>query len=359
MKKDTIFNILMRASTFLVVSLLLLILTFVTIQGIGKFDLHFFTGEFDDKTSYVYVETDDTLGIETKLMEVEDKAYPTITKINTDSAVKQGIMNSELYPLKKGDVILKVDSTSTEDIADVETIPLESDNVRLKVLRPGEGIFPLMVNTLLVIVFSLLISLPISIMSAIYLSEYAKPSRLLSIIRFSISCLAGVPSIIYGLFGMLLFVTVMRFGYSILAGSFTLSIVLLPTLITQAEESLKRVPNTLREGSLALGASKLRTISKVVLPNSISGIVVGILLSIGRIIGESAALLLTAGTVGAIPESVFQSGSTLTVKAYTVVKESGDIALGCAMGLVTILMVIIINMLVKFTERFDKMKESV
>ncbi len=139
----------------------------------------------------------------------------------------------------------------------------------------------------------------------------------------------------------------------------TLSIVLLPTIIGQTEEAIKRVPLTLKEGSLALGATKLQTIFKIMLPNSISGILVGVLLGVGRIVAESAALLLTAGTAAALAGSVYKSASTLTVKAYAVAKETGNVKLASAIGLVAIALIIIVNALAKLVERFDKMKGRV
>ena len=206
------------------------------------------------------------------------------------------------------------------------------------------------------ILLSLLFALPISIASAIYLAEYAKEGKLLNLIRFTTSCLAGIPSIVFGLFGMLVFVSTLHMGFSLLAGSFTLSIVLLPTIIGQTEEAVRRVPDTFREGSFALGATKLQTIFKVILPNGISGILVGVLLSIGRIVAESAALILTAGTVANIPGSLLDSASTLTVKAYTVAKETGNIQLACAMGIVAVLLIVVVNASVGIANKFDKMK---
>ncbi|WP_425430041.1 phosphate ABC transporter permease PstA [Dethiosulfatibacter aminovorans] len=224
---------------------------------------------------------------------------------------------------------------------------MEEDIMTVKVTRPGEGILPMLVTTLEIILISLLVACPIGIFGAIYLTEYAKQGRLVKIIRFATESLAGIPSIIYGLFGMIFFVTLLKFDYSILSGALTLSIILLPVIIRQTEESLKAVPDSYREGSLGLGATKLQTIRKVVLPNAISGIIVAVILSIGRIVGESAALLLTAGTVAHIPKTVFNSGATLTVKAYTVAKEAGDIEMACAIGTVVIIMILILNALSK------------
>ena len=204
----------------------------------------------------------------------------------------------------------------------------------------------MVVTTLYMIGISLLISAPVGIFSAVYLIEYAKPGRLMSTIHFAIQNLAGIPSIIYGLFGSLFFVKVCRLQYSLLAGALTLSIILLPTIITTTEEALKAIPKTYRESSLGLGATKLQTINKVILPNAMPGILVALLLGIGRIVGESAALLLTAGTVAQIPQALFgnsASGATLTIKMYTLMKEENDLTTACAIGIVLLVIIIFIN----------------
>jgi len=183
------------------------------------------------------------------------------------------------------------------------------------------GIFEMIINTLYIVLLSVAISTPIGIFAAIYLVEYSKPGKVLNLIRFATETLAGIPSIIYGLFGFVFFVTFMKFGFSLLAGALTLSIMVLPTIIRTTEEALKAVPRAYREGSMALGASKLQTIIRVVLPSAISGILAAIILSIGRITGETAVLLFTAGTASGLAESVFDSGKTLSVHLYTLAKE--------------------------------------
>jgi phosphate transport system permease protein len=192
---------------------------------------------------------------------------------------------------------------------------------------------------------SLLVALPIGIFGAIYLTEYAKPGRVVNSIRFAAETLAGIPSIVFGLFGMAFFVVALNFQISLISGSLTVAIILLPVIIRSTEEALKTVPMSFREGSLALGATKLQTIFKVVLPCAVPGIATAVLLSIGRVVGESAALLLTAGTASQIPSTLFSPGSTLTVQAYYVAKEEGNIELACAIGIVIIVIVIVLNIL--------------
>jgi len=358
--QDKVFKGIMLFSTMLVISLLLLILGFVFAKGISKIDIHFLTGDFDAKTVYVDLENVDGLKITVEPIEYDTKNYIRVVSIESDSSVLSGISNGELFPLEKGDIIRRIVDTNTVDMTVDEFNQLDSTllgSIRLKITRPGEGIFPLIINTLMIIGLSLLIALPVSIFSAIYLAEYARKGKLLDLIRFTTSALSGIPSIVFGLFGMLAFVTTLKFGFSMISGALTLSIVLLPTLISQSEEAIRRVPINFREGSSALGATKLQTIFKVILPNALSGILVGVLLSIGRIVAESAALVLTAGTVALIPGSVLESASTLTVKAYTVAKETGDIQLACAMGIVTILLIIVVNATVGLTRKFDKMSK--
>ena len=358
--QDKVFYSLMILCSSIVIGVLLLILGYVTYQGIGLIDKHFLTSDFDAKTAYVDLDCTDGLGLEIDIVEYDTKEYIQITKIERNSPANDGISNGEKWPLKYGDIIRRIDTVNTVNMTVDQYNEIDSTisgPIRLKITRPGEGIFPLIINTILMIGLTLLFSLPISIFTAIYLTEYAKKGKFLELIRFTTGALSGIPSIVFGLFGMLAFVITFKLGYSLIAGALTLSIVLLPTLIGQTEEAIRRVPETFREGSLALGATRLQTIFKVILPNSLSGILVGVLLGIGRIVAESAAIILTAGTVAQIPNSVFESASTLTVKAYSVAKETGDIRLACAMGVVAIVLIIVINSAVGLTKRFDKISK--
>lgn len=219
----------------------------------------------------------------------------------------------------------------------------------------GGGIWPMIITTLYTIGISLAIATPIGILAAVYLQEYAKQGRLVRTIRFATECLTGIPSIIYGLFGAVLFVTAMKMGMSIMAASMTLTIMILPVIIRTTEEALKTVPRSYREGSLALGTTKLQTLYKVILPSAMPGILSGIILSMGRIIGESAAIFLTAGTVAAMPESIFSSARTLTVHSYLVTQEAGDIELAAAIGIVLIVIILVLNFTASFiSKRLDK-----
>ena len=208
----------------------------------------------------------------------------------------------------------------------------------------GGGIFPMIVTTILMILISLLIATPIGILAAVYLHEYARQGRLVSIIRYATESLTGIPSIIYGLFGAVFFVAILKLGMSIIAASLTLTIIVLPVIIRTTEEALKTVPATYREGSLALGTTKLQTLLKVILPSAMPGILSGIILSIGRIVGESAAIFLTAGTVAAMPSSIFSSARTLTVHSYLVTQEAGEIGLAAAVGIVLIVIILVLNL---------------
>ncbi len=207
------------------------------------------------------------------------------------------------------------------------------------------GISSIIVITLMMTGLSILISTPIGICSAIYLVEYAKAGKIVRAIRFATECLSGIPSIIYGLFGMVFFVTILKLRFSILSGALTLSIMVLPTIIRTTEEALKSVPLAYREGSLALGASKLRTIIKTVIPSSVAGIVAAIVLSIGRIVGETAAVLLTAGTVQRMPDSFMSGGKTLAVHLYILAKEGVSLDKSFATASVLIIVVALINLI--------------
>ncbi len=213
------------------------------------------------------------------------------------------------------------------------------------------GIWPMIVTTIYTIVISLLIATPIGILAAVYLQEYAKQGKLVRVIRFATESLTGIPSIIYGLFGAVFFVTTLKLGMSIISASLTLTIIVLPVIIRTTEEALKVVPRSYREGSLALGTTKLQTLYKVILPSAMPGILSGIILSIGRIVGESAAIFLTAGTVAALPESIFSSARTLTVHSYLVTQESGDIELAAAIGIVLIVVILVLNFATTFISK--------
>ena len=217
----------------------------------------------------------------------------------------------------------------------------------------GGGIKPFIVSTLYTIGLSLIVATPIGVLSAVYLHEYAKQGRLVKIIRYSTEALSGIPSIVYGLFVAAFFVTTLKFGYSLIAGSLTLSIIILPVIIRTTEEALKVVPPSYREASLGLGATRFQTLYKVILPSAVPGIVSGVVLSMGRVIGESAALFLTA--VYKMPTSIMSSARTLTVHAFLETKEKGDIASAAAAGIVLIVMILILNLLAKFiSKKFNK-----
>ncbi|MDW6005042.1 phosphate ABC transporter permease PstA [Vibrio mangrovi] len=220
------------------------------------------------------------------------------------------------------------------------------------------GIFPMIISTLYMVIASIAVAAPMGIMTAIYLTEYAKVgSRLVKVIRFCTESLAGIPSIIFGLFGMTFFVAILGFGFSILSGALTLSILILPVIIRTTEEALMAVPQTYREGSYGLGASKIYTIWRLILPSAIPGILTSVILSIGRVIGESAPVFLTAGMVARIPDSLLDSGRTLTVHLYKLTTELFTVEeWNQAYGTATVLIVVVllINMVTKLiAKRFN------
>ncbi len=212
--------------------------------------------------------------------------------------------------------------------------------------------FPAFINTIIIIVLTLLIAVPIGVCSAIYLVEYAKKdSKFISLVRLTTETLSGIPSIVYGLFGMLMFVVYFKLGFSIIAGTLTLVIVILPIIIITTEEALLAIPNTYREASFGLGAGKFTTIYKVILPSAFSGILGGVMLSIGRIIGESAALIFTAGTVASIPFNssgtpfFMQSGRTLSVHMYLLSGEGLHMNEARATAVILLILVLVINII--------------
>ena len=203
---------------------------------------------------------------------------------------------------------------------------------------------PAFINTIIMTLTSLLVAVPIGVFAAIFLVEYAKSgNKFIQIIRIMAETLAGIPSIVYGLFGLLLFVTTFGWGFSILAGAFTLAIMILPLIMRTTEEALKGVSNTYREGSFGLGAGKLRTIFRIVLPSATPGILAGVILATGRIVGETAALIFTAGTVADVPESLMGSGRTLAVHMYNLSSEGLHMDQAYATAVVLLILVVALN----------------
>jgi phosphate transport system permease protein len=208
------------------------------------------------------------------------------------------------------------------------------------------GILPMIVTTLYVVLVSIAAALPVGIATAIFLNEYSGNSGFIRLLRLAIETLAGIPSIIFGLFGLLVFCRLLGFGQSIIAGSLTLSIMILPVIIRTTEESLKSIPDSFREGSLALGATKFQTIIHVVLPSALPGIVTSVILAIGRVVGESAPVLLTVGLTRNMPRTIFESGRTLTIHLYYLTNEAvrpEDFGLAFATAAVLVILVVVIN----------------
>lgn len=206
------------------------------------------------------------------------------------------------------------------------------------------SLFPAMITTLMLVFLTLIIATPIGVFTGFYLVEYAKKgNRLVEVIRIATETLSGIPSIVYGLFGMLFFVVYLNFQYSLLAGTLTVGIMVLPLIIRATEEALLSVDDSLREGSFALGAGMLYTIFKIVLPSAMPGILSGVILSIGRIVGETAALMFTLGTATKIPEGLFSSGRTLALHMYILSTEGMHINESYATGVILLAVVLIIN----------------
>lgn len=206
------------------------------------------------------------------------------------------------------------------------------------------SMMPALINTILMVLLSLLIAAPIGIFSAIYLVEYAKRgNKLVELIRLTAETLSGIPSIVYGLFGALFFVKALGWGLSLLSGAFTLAIMILPLIMRTTEEALKAVPDSYREGSFGLGAGLVRTVFRIILPSAVPGILAGIILAVGRIVGESAALIFSAGTMAAVPENLFSSARTLSVHMYCLYSEGLYTNQAAATAVVLLLIVVIIN----------------
>lgn len=241
-------------------------------------------------------------------------------------------------------------------------ISVEFLTTTASVLKGTDGILPAILNTLYVILLTLLIVLPLGVGAAVYLTEYATNRRLIEMIEFTNETLAGIPSILYGLVGMLVFAQTLGFKTCLLSGSLTLVIMNLPTIIRTTQESLKTVPQGYREGALGLGAGKWHIIRTIVLPCSVDGIVTGCILAVGRIVGESAALLFTAGAAEVIAQNVVKAytsnGATLSVLLYLRAFEDGDFDSAWAIGAVLLVLVLAINLAARLAKTKLKQKQK-
>ena len=223
---------------------------------------------------------------------------------------------------------------------------LRGDLFSWKYTSENCSVVPALINTLLMTLMALIIACPLGIGSAVYLVEYAKKgNKFVKVVRMTTETLTGIPSIIYGLFGMLLFVGFLHWGYSLIAGAATVAIMILPTIMRTTEEALLAVPDSFREGSFGLGAGKLRTVFKIILPSAVPGILSGIILATGRVVGETAALIYTSGTVAQIPANLFGSGRTLAIHMYVLSSEGLHTNQAFATAVVLLIMVIGINAL--------------
>ena len=235
------------------------------------------------------------------------------------------------------------------------------------VLNGTVGIAGNIVNTIIAVVLTLLISAPVGICGAIYLNEYAKPGKIVSAIEFATETLSGIPSIIFGMFGMVFFVEGLHMGYSLLAGPLTLSLMVLPLITRNTQEALKTVPDSYRQGAIGLGSTKLYMIVKILIPSAMQGIVTGVILAVGRVVGESAVLLFTAGSAKLLPNDIkqlllkpFQSGGTLTVQMYLSATSEGDFDTAFGIAVVLLIIVLCINFLTKLLTRlFNKSTRTV
>ncbi len=229
------------------------------------------------------------------------------------------------------------------------------------VLKGTVGIAGNIVNTILIIFISMVIATPIGVGGAIYLNEYAKPGKVVTLIEYATETLSGIPSIIFGLFGMMFFGEQLGLGYSLLTGSLTLIIMVLPLITRNTQEALKTVPNTYRNGAIGLGSGKWHMIRTILIPSAMPGIITGAILAIGRIVGESAALLFTAGSAKLLPKGIdglfdkpFQSGGTLTIQMYLSATSEGDFETAFGIAVVLLIIVLGINLATKaLTKHFD------
>ena len=273
--------------------------------------------------------------------------------MKTNSHKKRKVIDGFLYGL----MILASAGVGAALIGIVAYILVQSSgllNLSVIFSAVGDGLLPMIVSTAWTVAASLVLAMPIGIMTAVYLEEYALKMGIRRILSLAIDTLAGIPSIVYGLFGLLVFCRDLKLGQSIIAGGLTLCIMILPVIIRTTEEALKTVPVSFREGSLSLGATKIQTIVHVVLPPAMPGILTAAILAVGRVVGESAPVLFTVGTAINFPKSIFETGRTLTIHLYYLTKEAiapDDFAKAFTAAAVLIILVLILNSVVKVIGR--------
>lgn len=280
---------------------------------------------------------------------------------NRSGKIKDYLMYALIYICAGFSVILLVGIILYVFAKGIKTVDWSFLTSVTSVLKGTKGIAGNIVNTLIIILITMAIATPIGIGSAIYLNEYAKPGRLVSIIEYATETLAGIPSIIFGLFGMMFFVEKLKLGYSLLAGSFTLILMILPLITRNTQEALKTVPASYRSGAIGLGSGKWHMIRTILIPSAMPGIITGVILAIGRIVGESAALLLTAGSAKLLPQTFeqllkkpTQSGGTLTIQMYLSATSEGDFDTAFGIAVVLLVIVLLINIGTKaLTRHFD------
>lgn len=275
--------------------------------------------------------------------------------------IKEIILYGLIYICAAVAVVLLVGIIGYVLAKGLKSVNLEFLTTVTSVLHGTVGIAGNIVNTIYIIVITMLIATPIGVGSAVYLNEYAKPGRLVTIIEFATETLSGIPSIIFGLFGMMFFGQTMGLGYSLLTGSLTLILMVLPLITRNTQEALKTVPDSYRNGAIGLGAGKWHTIRTILLPSAMPGIITGVILAVGRIVGESAALLFTAGSGKALIKGLsnlfpkmFQSGGSMTVQLYLSATSEGDFDTAFGIAVTLLVIVFLINLGTKaLAKKFD------
>lgn len=378
-RSDMILTISIWLAAAMTAGFLFVIVGFIFSNGWSLISSDFLTREANDVVRFVYFEGDDaasstavTIGEHHVLeidgiglsLEIDDYYGVRIYDVTNDSPARGAVDNADQpFPIHRGQVLEAVNGVAINSETDFSDLIAAFDGntaFNLRVRELGGGVFPMIISTILLIGTTLLIATPVGVAASIYMALYAKQGRIVRTIRLAVEILAALPSVVHGLFGMLLFTRLLGLGTSILAGALTMTILLFPILIRSTEEALKTVPNSYLEASLGLGANKIQTIRKVILPSALPGIAVGIILSIGRIVGESAALLFTVGTFARLPQnpatgnfSIFETGATLTLRAFIEVQEFGNIEMASAIGIVILVIVFTLNLFSKFiTKKF-------
>lgn len=353
--KDKLGYFFVYASISIVGLVLIGIIGWVFYNGWGDINYKYLTSSTEQSSTFIYFKKDENYNFDYEIViDEEEEQKVVISEIKSMSKITD--TKDKEFQVETGDYISEVAKVELEDLSESEihevmdSLKAPKTDIKVKLTDSGGGVYQLILTTLFIVFWSILFAVPIGMCAAIYLIEYEVNPLLNKIIHFAIDSLAGIPSIIFGLFGTLFFSQTLGLGQSLLAGILTVTIMLLPIIIKSIEEALRSVPQNYREASYGLGASKTQTLFNVVVPSSLPGILVSVILAMGRVIGESAIFIFVVGTSPALP-TFMGKGASLTVYAYRITRETPNFEMAAGVAVVIFILILFLNITAKIVAR--------